>query len=168
MAKEIKKITPVKKTVKPAKVSLAKTSVKSKVTKTKMVKPEVKKVDTQTVPVVQKPVLVKYIDKNIKISPRKLSLTVDLIRPLRPIDTLVRLKFTNNKASRILYKAVSNVIADAKHNFNLDGESLVFDQIFVGEGLKIKRIDKSHGSRFARGYIQKRHSRLTIIVKSKN
>ena len=151
MAKEIKKTTPVKKTVKPVKVS------------------SVKKTALKPIqPVSQKPVLVKYVDKNIKISPRKLSLTVDLIRPLRPVDTLVRLKFTNNKASRILYKAVANVIADAKHNFNLDGESLVFDQIFVGDGLKIKRIDKSHGSRFARGYIQKRHSRLTIIVKSKN
>lgn len=168
MAKEIKKITPVKKTVKPVKVSpVKKTTPKPKVVK-KVVKPEVKKVDTKVQPVSQKPVLVKYVDKNIKISPRKLSLTVHLIRPLRPVDTLVRLKFTNNKASRILYKAVANVIADAKHNFNLEVESLVFDQIFVGEGLKIKRIDKSHGSRFARGYIQKRHSRLTIIVKSKN
>jgi len=164
MAKEIKKTTPVKKTVKPVKV----TPVKKTALKLKAVKPEVKKVDPKIQPIAQKAVLVKYVDKNIKISPRKLSLTVDLIRPLRPVDTLVRLKFTNNKASRILYKAVANVIADAKHNFNLDGESLVFDQIFVGEGLKIKRIDKSHGSRFARGYIQKRHSRLTIIVKSKN
>lgn len=164
MAKEIKKTTPVKKTVKPVKVS----PVKKTAPKLKVVKPEVKKVETKIQPVAEKQILVKYVDKNIKISPRKLSLTVDLIRPLRPVDTLVRLKFTNNKASRVLYKAVANVIADAKHNFNLDGESLVFDQIFVGEGLKIKRMDKSHGSRFARGFIKKRHSRLTIIVKSKN
>lgn len=163
MAKEIKKTTPVK-TIKPAKV----TSVKKTAPKTKLVKPEIVKTVPEVKPVSSKPILVKYIDKNIKISPRKLSLTVDLIRPLRPVDTLTRLKFTNNKASRVLFKAVTNIIADAKHNFNLDAESLVFDQIFVGEGLKIKRIDKSHGSRFARGYIQKRHSRLTIIVKSKN
>jgi len=164
MAKEIKKTTPVKKTARPAKVA----PVKKITPKSKVVKPEIKKANLQVQPTPKKPVLVKYIDKNIKISPRKLALTVDLIRSLRPVDTLVRLKFTNNKASRVLHKAVTNVIADAKHNYNLDGESLVFDQIFVGEGLKIKRIDKSHGSRFARGYIQKRHSRLTIIVKSKN
>jgi len=30
--------------------------------------------------------------------------------------------------------------------------------------MKIKRMDKSHGSRFARGIIQKRHSRLVIVL----
>ena len=64
-----------------------------------------------------------------------------------------------------MVKALQNVIADAKNNFNLDTNSLKFDLLKVDEGLKIKRMDKSHGSRFARGLIQKRHSRLVIHVK---
>jgi ribosomal protein L22 len=64
-----------------------------------------------------------------------------------------------------MVKALKNIIADAKNNFNLDTNSLKFDTIKADEALKIKRMDKSHGSRFQRGLIQRRHSRLVIIVK---
>jgi large subunit ribosomal protein L22 len=99
------------------------------------------------------------------ISPRKLRLLANSIRKMSPVEALTRLKFTNTKAARIMIKALQNVIADAKNNFNFDENSLKFDIIKVDEGLKIKRMDKSHGSRFARGLIQKRHSRLIIYVK---
>ena len=154
--KEIKK-TPVKKVVKTTPKKVVKTSAPKKVAPVATPKVETKPV-----------VLVKYLNKNIKISPRKLTLAINEVRPLTPSVALSRLKFTNNNASRILSKAIKNVIADAKHNFNLDPETLVFDSIFAGEAQKIKRMDKSHGSRFARGLIQKRHSRLIIIVKSQN
>ena len=108
-----------------------------------------------------------YFNKNIMISPRKLRLLVDNIRKLSPVEALVRLKFTNTKAARIMIKALQNVIADAKNNFNLDANTLKFDLIKADEGMKIKRMDKAHGSRFARGLIQKRHSRLVIHVKGK-
>jgi large subunit ribosomal protein L22 len=107
----------------------------------------------------------KYLNKNIQLSPRKLRLLVNEVRKLSPVEALNRVKFINTKAGRILVKALTNVIADAKNNFNLDTNSLKFDTIKADEALKIKRMDKSHGSRFARGLIQKRHSRLVIIVK---
>lgn len=107
----------------------------------------------------------KYFDKNIKISPRKLRLLANTVKKVKPAVALTQLKFTNTKSARILYKAIQNVISDAKTNFSIDPETLKFDSIRVDEGLKIKRMDKSHGSRFARGLIQKRHSRLEIIVK---
>jgi large subunit ribosomal protein L22 len=106
-----------------------------------------------------------YLNKNIQISPRKLRLMVDEVRKLSPVEALARIKFINSKAARILVKALTNIIADAKNNFNLDTNSLKFDTIKADEALKIKRMDKSHGSHFARGLIQKRHSRLVIIVK---
>jgi len=137
MAKTIKKITP--KIVAPTKV-----------------------VETKVESTIQ---IVKYVNKNVQISPRKLRLVVDRIRPLSPVKALASLKFTNNKSARILVVALQNVISDAKHNFNLDAESLKFELIKADEGLKIKRMDKAHGSRFARGLIQKRHSRLVIHVK---
>ncbi|MGI5841292.1 MAG: large ribosomal subunit protein uL22 [Patescibacteria group bacterium] len=107
----------------------------------------------------------KYLDKNIKISPRKLRLLANTVKKVKPAVALTQLKFTNTKSARILHKAIQNVISDAKTNFSIDPETLKFDSIRVDEGLKIKRMDKSHGSRFARGLIQKRHSRLEIIVK---
>ena len=107
----------------------------------------------------------KYLNKNIQISPRKLRLLVDEVRKLTPVEALNRVKFVNTKSARIMVQALKNIIADAKNNFNLDINSLKFDTIKADEALKIKRMDKSHGSRFARGLIQKRHSRLVIIVK---
>ena len=164
--KATKKTTPVKDTSK-------KLAAVTKTASTKKVAPKKAaplKAVTKAAPKteIKAPVLVKYLNKNIKISPRKLALAVDRVRPLAPNLALDRLKFTNTKASRVLVKALKNVIADAKHNFNLDPDTLVFESIFVGESQKLKRMDKSHGSRFARGLIQKRHSRLSIIVKSKN
>lgn len=101
--------------------------------------------------------------KNIKISPRKLRLMADIARKLSPNVALTKLKFTNNLASRVLVKAITNVISNAK-NLGIIIDTLKFDTLKVDEGLKIKKMDKSHGSRFARGLIQRRHSRLQIIV----
>lgn len=108
---------------------------------------------------------VKFVNKNIQISPRKLRLLVDEVRKFNPQEALNRVKFVNTKSARILVQALKNIIADAKNNFNLDTNSLKFDTIKADEAIKIKRMDKSHGSHFARGLIQKRHSRLVIIVK---
>lgn len=107
----------------------------------------------------------QYVNKNVMISPRKLRLLVDRIRLLTPNNALLNLKFVNTKAARILVQALKNIIADAKNNFNLDTDSLKFDTIKADEATRIKRMDKSHGSHFARGLIQKRHSRLLIKVK---
>lgn len=118
--------------------------------------PEVKTVQVKTA---------KYSNKNIQMSPRKLRLMADSIRKLNPAEVLVQLKFTNSKAARVMVAAIKTVIADAKNNFGMNVDTLKFDTVKVDEGLKIKRMDKSHGSRFASGRIMKRHSRLEIIVK---
>ncbi len=143
----------------------------TKVTKKPVVKKPVVVKKTAVKPV-EKPIEVvkatktaKYLNKDIQISPRKLRLLVNEIRKLSPVEALNRVKFVNTKSARVLVKALTNVIADAKNNFGLDVNSLHFDTIKADEALKIKRMDKSHGSRFQRGLIQKRHSRLCIIIK---
>jgi large subunit ribosomal protein L22 len=110
------------------------------------------------------PILAKYINKNLKVSPRKLRLVVASVKKLDPSDALNRLKFTNTNAARLLAKCVEDAIASAKNNYKLLPQTLKFTDFRVDEGLKIKRMDKSHGSRFARGIIQKRHSRLVIVL----
>lgn len=148
---------------------IKKTDIKTKAPKIKTVKKPVEIKPVEVKPVEKKTETIfktaKYLNKNIQISPRKLRLLVDEVRKLSPVEALARVKFINTKAARILIKALTNIIADAKNNFNLDTNSLKFDTIKADEALKIKRMDKSHGSHFARGLIQKRHSRLVIIVK---
>lgn len=161
---------------------IKKTNTKAKIVETKVTKTKVSKIKEAVakavLPVIKTPKVeksttasasggnvAKYLNKNLMISPRKLRLLVNNIRKMTPVEALARLKFTNTKAARITIKALQNVIADAKNNFNLDENSLKFDLLKVDEALKIKRMDKSHGSRFARGLIQKRHSRLVIHIK---
>jgi large subunit ribosomal protein L22 len=133
---------------------------------TKVAKKVTKKVaDVKPIEVSKAVKTAKYLNKDIQISPRKLRLLVNEVRKFSPTEALNRIKFINTKAARVLVKALTNIIADAKNNFNLDTNTLKFDTIKADEALKIKRMDKSHGSRYARGLIQKRHSRLVIIIK---
>lgn len=128
-------------------------------------KPAVKKiVAAAPTPVAKTYKTVSHNVKNIKISPRKLRLMVDVIRSQSPLVALTKLKFTNNLPSRVLSKAITNVISNAK-NLGIIVDTLKFDTLKVDEGLKIKKMDKAHGSRFARGLILRRHSRLQIVVK---
>ena len=106
-----------------------------------------------------------YTDKNIQISPRKLRLLVETIKKLTVVSALSKLKFTNTKSARVLTRALETAIATAKNNYNLIPETLKFGSFVVNEGPKIKRTDKSHGSRFARGIIIRRHSKINMTVK---
>ena len=157
MATTTKKTTTVKKTT-PVKKTAVK-AVKAPVTKV-VSKPVEKKV-TEAVSTLG---VAKYLNKNLKVSPRKLRLVVTAVKALKPLDAQTRLKFTNTNAARILSKAIQDAIASAKNNHHLDSSTLRFTEMRVDEGMKIKRMDKSHGSRFARGIIQKRHSRLVIVL----
>lgn len=116
-------------------------------------------------PVVEtKKILAKFINKNLKVSPRKLRLVVTAVKKLDPVTAITRLKFTNSNAARLLCKCLEDAVASAKNNYHFSPQSLYFTDFRVDEGMKIKRMDKSHGSRFARGVIQKRHSRLVITL----
>jgi len=109
-------------------------------------------------------VLAKYSHSNLKISPRKLRLLVNDVKKLNPNEALIRLKFTNTNGARLLVKSLQIAISNAKNNYKLNPETLKFADVRVDEGQKIKRMDKSHGSRFARGVIMKRHSRLILVL----
>jgi large subunit ribosomal protein L22 len=142
----------------PAKIAVAKkvpAVKKSAPVKTEVKTPEI------IVPSVKN---AKYINKNLKVSPRKLRLTVNAVKKMSPSEAVTRLKFTNSNSARLLAKCIEDAIASATHNYSLLSQTLKFTEFRVDEGMKIKRMDKSHGSRFARGIIQKRHSRLTIIL----
>lgn len=135
-------------------------AVKPKAVKTKAIKTEAVKTETVAPKTIA---TVRYFNKDIKISPRKLRLLANSIKKENPFTCLERLKFVNSKASRVLQKGIKNAIANAK-NQNFDQDSLKFHTIIANEGMKIKRMDKSHGYYFSRGVIIKRHSRLEIIL----
>jgi large subunit ribosomal protein L22 len=105
-----------------------------------------------------------YLGRDLLISPRKLRLLVNQVKHLAPSDAVARLKFLNTKSARILTKALRNALSNAQTNLCLLPETLKIKSLLVSDGSKIKRMDKSHGARFARGLRLKRRSRLTIIL----
>ncbi len=107
--------------------------------------------------------IVTYSHPNLQVSPRKLRLLANSLNKKLPYsDLLTILRFTNSKPGRVLYLGLKNLLADAKTNHHLDPSSITLLTIRVDDGPKRKTIDKSHGSRFARGIITKRHSRLIL------
>jgi len=48
----------------------------------------------------------RYLNKNLKVSPRKLRIIANIIKKFTPADAVIRLKFTNTNAARLLGKCV--------------------------------------------------------------
>ncbi len=112
----------------------------------------------------EKLVVVTTKVKYLHISPRKLRLVANAVKVLTPKEALSRLKVWNKKGAPLLRKAIKTVLADAENNFNLNKEELKFKEIIVSEGPRLKRMDQSHGARFAQGLKQKRMSHLRVVV----
>lgn len=100
-----------------------------------------------------------------RISPRKVSVVLDLIRN-QPVDkALGILQYTPKAASELLYKLVKSAAANAENNHNLDKASLYVAECFVTPGPTLKRIQpKDHGKAFR---ILKRTSHITVVLKEK-
>ncbi len=110
--------------------------------------------------------IVKTEAKFLPISPRKLRLVVEAAKKLSPEQAVKQLSFSNKKGARFLVKAIKTALADAEHNFDLDKDNLVFEEILVNEGSALKRRDKSKRM-FRYGIIRKPRTHLVVKVKEK-
>lgn len=90
------------------------------------------------------------------------------LKGLSPQDALRKLRLYTAEGKLYLEKVLKQAQANATENFKLDSDGLVIKSILVNEGMKLKRVDKSHGARFDRGIIKKRYSNLTVILKEKS
>ncbi len=101
------------------------------------------------------------IQKNIRSSPRKMRLVVDMIRNMKPVRAVQILEFTNKAAALPLSKAIKTVLGNAKSQ-NLDVNLMVFKAIEVNEGTKMKRFRAGTKGR-AKPY-KKRLSHIKIVL----
>ena len=81
----------------------------------------------------------------VRISPRKARAVVDLVRRKDVDEALSILRYTPNRASRIVAKVVQSAAANAENNFEMRRNRLYIDQIFVNEGPVYKRIRPAPG-----------------------
>lgn len=101
--------------------------------------------------------------KYARISPRKVSIVLDLIRK-QPVDKAKAiLKYSPKAGSELLLKLLESAIANAENNNNMDVAKLYVAECFVCQGPILKRIrPRAHGSAFP---IQKKTSHVTMVLK---
>ena len=107
----------------------------------------------------------KAIAKYIRISPRKVSVVVDLIKGKSLDDAYAILTYTPKAASPILVKALKSAEANAVNNNNLNRDSLYVADAYANQGPILKRfMPRARGSA---GRINKRSSHVTVVLKER-
>jgi large subunit ribosomal protein L22 len=105
---------------------------------------------------------VKAIAKSVRISPRKVSEVVGLVRGRSVADALVILEHTPRRSSVAVEKVIKSARANADHNHSYKPDTLQIVEITVTPGPRSKRFRPvSRG--MAHPY-QKRTSHITVVV----
>jgi len=110
--------------------------------------------------------IIKASAKFVKGSPRKVRLIANYLVGLSPVQAIARLSLLTKKQTILMTKIIKQGVANAKNNFKIDPESLKIKSIIVGEGPRVKRMDKSHAARFDDGIIKKRSFHIWVILES--
>ena len=108
---------------------------------------------------------VKAYLKDLRISPRKVKIVLDLIRGKDAATAIAILKNTPKAASLPVLKLLQSAIANAENNNHLDATKLYVSQCFVTPGRTAQRImPRAQGRAFR---ILKRSSHVTLAVAEK-
>ena len=109
------------------------------------------------------PTEARAIAKNVRVTPRKVRLVIDLVRGLPVKQALGILANVNRAASEPVMKLIKSAAANATNNFGMDEDALYISEIYANEGLRMKRyLPRAKGS--ASGLV-KRSSHITCVVK---
>ena len=101
--------------------------------------------------------------RTLRTSARKLNLVAQSIRGLKVQRALNELEFSHRRIAKDVRKALYSAISNAENNHNLDIDSLVVAEAFVGKNLVMKRFHARARGRASR--IEKPFSEITIVVR---
>ncbi len=99
----------------------------------------------------------------VRISAQKLNLVAELIRGKKVATALADLTFSRKRIAGPVKKTLESAIANAENNHQLDVDSLVVAEAYVGSAMMLKRWTPRGRGRVGR--IRKRFSNLTIVVR---
>lgn len=103
--------------------------------------------------------------KMIRITPRKLRLTANIIRGKKVEHAFRILKVVPRKGARILFKLLKSAVANAETNHGMDIDRLFVHKILIDDGATWKRIQpRSMGRAYP---ILKRTSNALIVLREK-
>ena len=103
------------------------------------------------------------VARTIRISPQKLNLVAALIRGKKVDKALAELEFSRKRIASTVKKTLESAIANAENNHDLDVDSLVVAEAYVGKSIVMKRFHARGRGRSSR--IEKPFSHLTIVVR---
>ncbi|WP_225026494.1 50S ribosomal protein L22 [Xinfangfangia pollutisoli] len=99
----------------------------------------------------------------LRTSPQKLNLVAGMIRGKKVEKALADLTFSKRRIAGDVKKCLQSAIANAENNHNLDVDSLIVAEAWVGKNLVMKRGRPRARGRF--GKIMKPFSEITIKVR---
>ena len=100
--------------------------------------------------------------RNLRMSPRKVQIVLDLIRN-KPADlAMAILENTPKAVCEPVAKLLKSAMANAENNFNMDKNNLYVSECFVCPGPIMKRIRPRAQGRAYR--VLKRTSHITMVV----
>ncbi len=105
----------------------------------------------------------RAIVRNLRISPTKLNLVAEMIRGMKVQQALTQLQFSNKRIAVDVRKALQSAVANAENNHNLNVDTLVVKEAWVGKAMVMKRFHARARGRGAQ--ILKPFSHLTIVVR---
>ena len=108
---------------------------------------------------------VRAINKNVRTSPRKLSLVCSFIKGKKADIALKDLEFTRKKVAKDVSKTVKSAISNAENNYQFDIDNLFVKEAYVGKSIVMKRYRPRAKGRASP--IKKPFSRITIILEEK-
>ena len=109
--------------------------------------------------------LVKAINKNVRTSPRKLSLVLNFIKGKKADIALRDLAFSRKRIAKDVSKTVKSAISNAENNNQFDIDNLFIKEAYVGKSLVMKRFRPRAKGRASP--IKKPFSRITIVLEEK-
>lgn len=101
--------------------------------------------------------------KMLRTSPQKLNLVAAMIRGKKVDKALADLTFSKRRIAGDVKKCLQSAIANAENNHNLDVDSLIVAEAWVGKNMVMKRGRPRARGRF--GKIMKPFSEITITVR---
>ena len=104
----------------------------------------------------------KAIAKRIRISAQKVRRVADLVRGKPVADALDLLSFEAQQPAALVKKVLESAIANAENNEGADVDDLKVTEIFVNEGMTMKRIKPRAKGRADR--ILKRSCHISVTV----
>tara|TARA_Y100001970_G_C14162255_1_gene819249 strand:+ start:592 stop:966 length:375 start_codon:yes stop_codon:yes gene_type:complete len=107
----------------------------------------------------------KAVNKNVRSSPRKISLILNFIKGKKADIAIKDLEFTRKKAANEISKTVKSAIANAENNNQLDIDNLFIKEAYVGKSIVMKRFRPRAKGRASP--ILKPYSRVTIVLQEK-